>query len=61
MAAQMWRGGQSIDFVVFNPRPIPVFIQGEYWHGQDRINEDILKQAAAAEQHFWSKASADDG
>ncbi len=45
------RGGQSIDFVVFNPRPIPVFIQGEHWHTQSTVNEDILKQAAA-EQHF---------
>lgn len=43
------RGGQVIDFVVFTPRPVPVFIQGEYWHKKSTENEDILKQAAAQE------------
>ncbi len=44
------RGGQVIDFVVYNPRPIPVFVQGEYWHNEQKQNEDILKQVAAENQ-----------
>lgn len=45
------RGGQMIDFVIFNPMAIPVFVQGEYWHNEKTENEDILK-IVAAEQHF---------
>lgn len=45
------RGGQVVDFVVFNPTAIPVFIQGEYWHNKASENEDLLKQAAA-ENYF---------
>lgn len=45
------RGGQVIDFVVFHPNAIPVFLQGEYWHSQAQENEDILKQRAAEEYY----------
>lgn len=48
------RGGQVVDFVVFNPKAIPVFIQGEYWHNKASENEDIMKQAAA-EEYFKTK------
>mgnify|MGYP000949842521 CR=1 FL=1 len=41
------RGGQVIDFIVWNPRPIPVFVQGEHWHTKTTESEDLLKQAAA--------------
>jgi len=43
------RGGQVVDFVVFNPKALPVFVQGEYWHNKESENEDMLKQAAARE------------
>jgi hypothetical protein len=49
-----FRGGQVVDFVVYNPNAIPVFIQGEYWHDKKSETEDILKQAAA-EAHFKTK------
>ena len=48
------RGGQVVDFVVFNPNATPVFIQGEYWHDRKSETEDMLKQAAA-EQYFKTK------
>ena len=54
MGGRNIRGGQVIDFVVFNPNAIPVFIQGEYWHNAKRESEDLLKQAAA-EQEFKTK------
>ena len=41
------RGSQVIDFVVYNPNAVAVFIQGEYWHDRKSESEDILKQAAA--------------
>lgn len=38
------RGGQVIDFLVQKPpKPIPVFIQGAYWHSGARGTEDVLK------------------
>jgi len=45
------RGGQVIDFVVYNPAATPVYVQGEYWHNQKTESEDILKQADA-ENYF---------
>ena len=45
------RGGQMIDFVVYNPMATPVYVQGEYWHNEKTENEDILKQADA-ENYF---------
>ena len=45
------RGGQVLDYLVFNPMETPVQIFGEYWHegqlaSQDRLKLDIL------ENHF---------
>lgn len=54
MGGRSIRGGQVIDFVVFNPNAIPVFIQGEYWHNAKKETEDMLKQAAA-EEYFKTK------
>ena len=42
------RGSQVIDFVVYNPNPVAVFVQGEYWHNKKTEMEDNLKHAAAA-------------
>ena len=49
-----FRGGQVVDFVVFRPKAIPVFVQGAYWHSSSSENEDILKQRAA-EEYFKEK------
>lgn len=41
------RGGQVIDFLVnIPPKPIPVYIQGAYWHKASTAVEDLLKQAS---------------
>jgi len=38
------RGGQVIDFLVYRvPRPVPVLVQGSYWHGGRRQAETIVK------------------
>jgi hypothetical protein len=42
------RGDYAIDFVVYNPFPVPVEIYGEYWHtGQlgadDRLRQSIIE------------------
>ena len=37
-------GGQVIDFLVFTlPKPTPVYVQGEHWHGGIREENDIIK------------------
>lgn len=41
------RGGQVIDFVVYNPKATPVFVQGAYWHSSRMDPESQLKIAAA--------------
>lgn len=39
------RGGQVIDFMIWKPPlPIPVYVQGDYWHSGARGVEDTLKQ-----------------
>jgi hypothetical protein len=41
------RGGQIIDFLVRKPpRPIPVFVQGTYWHGTSKGANDTFKLAS---------------
>ena len=46
------RGGQVVDFVCWMPQgPLPVFVQGAYWHKITTETEDLMKQAAA-EQAF---------
>jgi hypothetical protein len=47
------RGGQVIDFFLFtSPKPTPLQIQGDYWHGgsrdyQTRLNIERIKRAMA--------------
>ena len=44
------RGGQIVDFVCWMPAgPLPVFVQGAYWHKITTETEDLIKQAAAAQ------------
>lgn len=39
------RGGIILDFLVFTtPFPTPVYINGEYWHGTDRRDIDLIQQ-----------------
>lgn len=40
------RGGQVIDFLVMkDPLPVPVYVQGTYWHTGRHGIADTLKQA----------------
>ena len=40
------RGTQIIDFLVYtDPKPTPLQIQGEYWHGGARAADEALKEA----------------
>jgi hypothetical protein len=40
-----WRGGQIVDFMVYTkPLPTPLYVQGMYWHGTQKLGEDRLKQ-----------------
>jgi hypothetical protein len=40
------RGSQIIDFLVYtDPKPTPLQIQGEYWHGGTRAADEALKEA----------------
>lgn len=45
------KGGQVIDFVVSNPFPVPVYVNGEYWHEGQLALDDKLKMAEA-EKYF---------
>jgi hypothetical protein len=39
------RGGLVLDFLVFTvPFPTPVYINGEYWHGAERRDIDLIQQ-----------------
>lgn len=59
------RGGQVIDFMVYyGPFPIPVLVQGEYWHRtsrsyQDRLNIERIKRhfnnAIAEPVELWER------
>lgn len=47
------RGGQVIDFIVqIPPHPIPIYVQGRYWHSAKMAPEDQLK-IAAVDQLDW--------
>lgn len=47
------RGGQVIDFIVLvPPRPIPIYVQGRYWHSNKMAPEDQLK-IAMVDQIEW--------
>lgn len=50
------RGGQVIDFLVYRvPRPVPVLVQGSYWHGGRRLAETIVKMIFIDDygEGFW--------
>lgn len=40
------RGGLVVDFVVYNPLPIPIQVHGEYWHTGAKGAYDVLEDAA---------------
>jgi len=47
------RGGQVIDFIVLvPPKPIPIYVQGRYWHSNKMAPEDQLK-IAMVDQVEW--------
>lgn len=47
------RGGQVIDFIVqVPPKPIPIYVQGRYWHSNKMAPEDQLK-IAMVDQIEW--------
>jgi hypothetical protein len=47
-------GGQVIDFLIdLPPRPIPLYVQGEYWHRQARALADMLKQVRVSQVNSW--------
>ena len=48
------RGGQVLDFLVWNPFEQPVQIFGEYWHEGQLGSQDKFK-LALLEQHFNKK------
>lgn len=37
-------GGQVLDFLVFNPFPLPVQVYSDYWHGGKRTSQDMLAE-----------------
>jgi hypothetical protein len=40
------RGTQIVDFLVYtDPKPTPIQVQGEYWHGGARAADEALKEA----------------
>ena len=47
----MIRGGQVIDFLVQKPpRPIPLQVQGGYWHSAQQDPERAMKNAEIAQE-----------
>ena len=48
------RGGVTIDFVVYNPFPIPVEVFGNYWHTGQFDSDDKMRMARI-EDHFKRK------
>ena len=44
-----YRGGQVLDFLVFNPTPIPVPVHGEHWHKGYLDAEERLQLARLAQ------------
>ena len=56
-----YRGGQVLDFLVFNPTPIPVPVHGEHWHKGYLDAEERLQLARLAQIYgrepvvFWTQ------
>lgn len=45
------RGGQVIDFLLYvMPRPIPLYVQGEYWHNRKKETDDLYKMRMVEER-----------
>lgn len=42
-------GGQVIDFILYRPTPLPVYVNGEYWH-RDR-GEDFIEEMEVADEY----------
>lgn len=51
------KGGQVVDFVLRTPMPVPIRVQGTYWHrdsGQEQLEEQaILKEYGAQVVDIW--------
>ena len=45
------RGGQVLDFLVFNPMPTPVQVFGDHWHEGQLGTEDSYKLSLIQEQY----------
>ncbi len=45
------RGGQTVDFLVWNPMATPFEVNGEYWHKNEMEGGD-LQALVAIEQYF---------
>lgn len=45
------KGGQIIDFIVYAPFKIPLYVNGEYWH-QGQMGADDKLKLADAERFF---------
>ena len=53
MGGQYVRGGQVVDFLVFNPDATPFEFNGEYWHRSEADGKDII--ALVALQDYFKK------
>lgn len=48
-------GGQVVDFLVeIPPKPIPLYVQGQYWHRQANEMADFIKQIKAGMIPGWA-------
>lgn len=46
------RGGQVIDFLIYVlPRPIPLYVQGTYWHNRAKETNDLYKMRQVEERY----------
>jgi len=49
------RGGQVLDFLFYTkPKPTPLFVQGEYWHGRDSESDLKVAQFAHETSKFYN-------
>jgi hypothetical protein len=52
---RMTPGGQVIDFLIkLPPKPIPLFVQGAYWHNAAKAITDLIKQSQVARIRAWA-------
>ena len=43
------RGGMVLDFMAYTPFPVPIMVQGEYWHKGEQAAEDSYNIARLAQ------------